>query len=94
MTWEEFKNFLQTNLGDDWAFANSIFSQFKRVSQYQQESVLEWVVHLEHLQLILLAYDPIRALAVPTMLRYFWKGLRPSILAELQNKDHKLENFF
>ena len=27
------------------------------------------------------------------MLRYFWKSLRPSILAELQNKDHKLENF-
>ena len=27
------------------------------------------------------------------MLKYFWKGLRPSILAELQNMNHELENF-
>ena len=27
------------------------------------------------------------------MLRYFREGLRPSILAELQNEDHELENF-
>ena len=26
------------------------------------------------------------------MLRYFWEGLQPSILAELQNEDHELEN--
>ena len=71
MTWEEFKDFLQTNLGDDRAFANSILSQFRRVSQHQQESVLEWAAHLEHLQSILLAYDPVGAPAEPTMLRYF-----------------------
>ena len=93
MTWEEFKDFLRTNLGDDRAFANSILSQFRRVSQHQQESVLEWAAHLEHLQLILLAYDPVGAPAEPTMLRYFREGLRPSILAELQNEDHELENF-
>ena len=28
------------------------------------------------------------------MLKYFREGLWPSILAELQNKDHELENFF
>ena len=93
MTWEEFKDFLRTNLGDDRAFANSILSQFRRVSQHQQESVLEWAAHLEHLQSILLAYDPVGAPAEPTMLRYFREGLRPSILAELQNEDHELENF-
>ena len=87
MTWEEFKDFLQTNLGNDWVFANSILSQFRRVSQHQQESVLEWAAHLEHLQSILLAYDPVGAPAEPTMLRYFREGLRPSILAELQNED-------
>ena len=27
------------------------------------------------------------------MLRYFREGLRPSILAELQNEDHELESF-
>ena len=93
MTWEEFKDFLRTNLGDDRAFANSILSQFRRVSQHQQESVLEWAAHLKHLQSILLAYDPIGAPAEPTMLRYFREGLRSSILAELQNEDYELENF-
>ena len=93
MTWEEFKDFLRKNLGDDRAFANSILSQFRRVSQYQQESVLEWAAHLEHLQSILLAYDPVGAPAEPTMLRYFREGLRPSILAELQNEDLELESF-
>ena len=93
MTWEEFKDFLRKNLGDDRAFANSILSQFRRVSQHQQESVLEWAAHLEHLQSILLAYDPVGAPAEPTMLRYFREGLRPSILAELQNEDLELESF-
>ena len=93
MTWEEFKDFLRKNLGDDRAFANSILSQFRRVSQHQQESVLEWAAHLKHLQSILLAYDPVGAPAEPTMLRYFREGLRPSILAELQNEDHELESF-
>ena len=87
MTWEEFKDFLRKNLGDDRAFANSILSQFRRVSQHQQESVLEWAAHFEHLQLILLAYDLVGAPAKPTMLRYFRESLRPSILAKLQNKD-------
>ena len=87
MTWEEFKDFLRKNLGDDRAFANSILSQLRRISQHQQESVLEWAAHLEHLQSILLAYDPVGAPAEPTMLRYFREGLRPSILAELQNED-------
>ena len=55
--------------------------------------MLEWAAHLEHLQSILLAYDPVGAPAEPTMLRYFREGLRPSILVELQNEDHELENF-
>ena len=43
--------------------------------------------------MILLAYNPVGAPAKPTMLKYFQEGLRPSILAELQNEDHELENF-
>lgn len=49
MTWAKFKNFLRKNLGDDRAFANSICSKFRRDSQYQLESVLDWAAHLEHL---------------------------------------------
>ena len=41
----------------------------------------------------MLKYDLIGALTKPTMLRYFRKGLKPSILAELQNKDLELESF-
>ena len=41
MTWAKFKNFLRKNLGDDWAFANSICSKFRRDSQYQAKSVLD-----------------------------------------------------
>ena len=55
--------------------------------------MLEWAAQLEHLQLILLAYNLVGALAEPTMLRYFQEGLRPFILAELQNEDHELKSF-
>ena len=55
--------------------------------------MFECAVHLKHLQLILLVYDPVEAPVEPTMFRYFQKGLRPSILAKLQNEDHELENF-
>ena len=74
-----------------WRRRNS--SRFRRVSQYQQELVLEWAAHLEHLQLILLAYNPVGVPAEPTMLRYFREGPRPPILAELQNEDLELESF-
>ena len=81
------------NLDNDRIFANIIRSQFRLVFQYQQKSVLEWVAHLEHLQLILLEYNPIEAPIESTMLRYFWNGLWFFILAKLQNKDLKLESF-
>ena len=55
--------------------------------------MLDWAAHFEHLQSILLEYDPIGAPAKPTILRYFREGLIPSILAELQNEDLELENF-
>ena len=46
--------------------------------------MLDWTAHLEYLQSILLEYDLVGALTKPTMLRYFWEGLKPSILAELE----------
>ena len=84
MRWAKFKDFLRKNLGDDWAFANSIYSKFRRDSQYQAESVLDWATHLEHLQSILLEYDPVGAPTKPTKLRYFRKSLKPFVLAELE----------
>ena len=69
MTWAKFKNFLSENLEDDWAFANSIYSEFRQNSQYQAEYLLDWAAHFKHLQSILLEYDPVRASTKPTMLR-------------------------
>ena len=93
MTWAEFKKFLRKNLEDDRAFANSICSKFRRDSQYQAKSVLDWAAYLKHLQFILLEFNPVGALTKPIMLKYFWKDLKPSILAELEHRDFELENF-
>ena len=78
---------------DDRAYANSICSKFRQDFQYQAKSVLDWVAHLEHLQSILLEYDPVGAPIKSTMLRYFREGLTPSVLAELKYRDLELKSF-
>ena len=93
MTWAKFKDFFKKNLRDDRAFANSICSKFRRDSQYQAESVLDWAAHLEHLQSILFEYDPVGAPTEPTMPRYFQGNLKSFVLAELDYWDLELESF-
>ena len=93
MTWLEFKNFLQKNLGDSRAFVDNLWSKFRRDSQYQSESVLDWASHLEHLQSILLEFDADGAPGEPTMIRYFREGLRPSIRVEMQQHGRELDSF-
>ena len=85
--------FLDLYYGNSHLDCYCFYSQFRRVSQYQQESLLEWAAHLEHLRSILLEYDPIGAPTEPTMLKYFRKGSRLSILAEVQNEDLELKSF-
>ena len=51
------------------------------------------MAYLKHLLLILLVYNPIKALAKLAMLKYLQKGIRPSILAEMQNNNLKLKSF-
>ena len=55
--------------------------------------MLDWIAYLEHLQSILLEYDPVGAPTKPTMLRYFREGLKSSIIAELKHRDLELESF-
>ena len=93
MTWDEFKDFFKKNLGDDRAFANSICSKFRQDTQYQAESVLDLAAHPEHLQSILLEYNSIGAPTKPSILRYFRKSLKPSVLAKLEHQDLELESF-
>ena len=49
--------------------------------------------HKEYLQSILLEYDLVRAPTELTMLKYLRKGLKPSILTELEYQDLELESF-
>ena len=55
--------------------------------------MLDWAAHLEHLQFILLEYDPVGVPTEPIMLRYFRKDLKPSILAELEHWHLELKSF-
>ena len=91
--WPEFKQFLQKNLGNSWAFVNGLWSSIKRDSQYQSESALDWASHPEYLQSILWEFDLDGAPGEPTMIRYFWEGLKPSIRAEMEQPGRELDIF-
>ena len=93
MTQAKFNDCFEKSLGDDWAFANSICSKFRQDFQYQAKFILDQVAYLKYLQSILLEYDPVGASTKLTMLKYFWEGLKPFILAELEYQDLKLESF-
>ena len=93
ITWEMFKTFLCQSLGDSQAFIDSYWAKIKKDSQYQQEDVLDWATHLEHLQAVLQEFDSIAAPNKDTIIRYFQEGLRPSIQAQLDVKDRDLDSW-
>ena len=65
----------------------------KRNSQYQDKLVQEWAAHLEYLQSILLKFDAEWAPAESTMVRYFHKGLKPSVWAKMKQRGQELHSF-
>ena len=83
ITWTEFKVFLQKNLGESKSFVNNIWRKFKWDSQYQLEKIYKWASHQEHLHFILMEFDLAAAPTESTIVRYFEKGLKPSIKAEI-----------
>ena len=93
ITWTEFKAFLRKNLGESKSFVNSIWKKLKRDSQYQLEEVYDWASHLEHLQSILIEFDPLAAPTESTMVRYFEEGLKPSIKAEMDQDTSHLDDY-
>ena len=93
ITWTEFKAFLRKNLGESKSFVDGIWRKLKRDSQYQLEEVYDWASHLKHLQLVLLEFDSVAAPTEVTMIRYFEKGLKPSIKAEMDQDDSQLINY-
>ena len=48
ITWPEFKNFFQKDLGDSQAFIDSIWSKFRKDSQYQLEEAQDYASHLQY----------------------------------------------
>ena len=84
ITWSEFKAFLRKDLGSSQAFIDSIWSKFRRNSQYQLEEAQDWASHLQHLQSILSEFDPIRTPDKLTMIYYFREGLKFSIKVEMK----------
>ena len=93
ITWIEFKAFLRKNLGESKSFIDSIRRQLKRDSQYQLEEVCDWASHLEHLQSILIEFDPAAASTESTMVRYFEEGLKPFIKAEMDQDAIHLDDY-
>ena len=91
ITWSEFKAFLQKDLGSSQAFIDSIWSKFKKDSQYQLEEVQDWASHLQHLQSTLSEFD--RTPEELTMICYFQKGLKPSIKVEIEQQDREIIDF-
>ena len=89
----EFKAFLQKNLGESKLFVDSIWKKLKRDSQYRLEEVYDWASYLEHLQSILMEFDPAAASTESTMVRYFEEGLKPSIKAEMDQDATHLDDY-
>ena len=82
ITWSEFKAFLRKDLRSFQAFIDSIWSKFRKDSQYQLEEARDWASHLQHLQSILseLDWTPNKL----TMIRYFREGLKSSIKVKME----------
>ncbi len=69
--WDEFKVFFRKTLRDSRAFMDSYWTKIRRDSQYQQEEVLDWATHLEHLQVVLKEFNPTGAPNETTLIHYF-----------------------
>ena len=91
ITWPEFKVILRKDLGSSQAFIDSIWSKFRRDSQYQLEEVQDWASHLQHLQSIFLEFD--RTLNKLTIICYFREGLKPSIKVEMEQQNQESMDF-
>ena len=93
ISWDEFETLLRQSLGDSRAFVDSYWAKIKRDSQYQQEDVLDWAAHLEHLQAVLGEFDPVAAPNDDSLIRYFREDLRPSIQAQLDARGRDLDSW-
>ena len=65
---------------------DTYWKKFKKDSQHQQEEVLDWAAHLEHLQAVLQEFDPAATPNKEIMIWHFREGLKPSVQAQLDTR--------
>ena len=93
VTWDEFKAFLRRSLGDSQAFVDTYWGKLKRDSQHQQEEVLDWAAHLEHLQAVFREFNLGAAPNERIMIRCFLKDLKPSVRAQMDALSRDLNSW-
>ena len=93
MTWPEFKEFFQENLGNSKAFVDSVWKKVKRNSQYQNKLVQDWAAHLKYFQSILIEFDSEWAPEKGIMIWYFREGLRSLVRVEIEQCSQELNSF-
>ena len=72
---------------------DTYWGKLKRDSQYQQEEVLDWTAHLEHLQAVLREFDPNAAPTGRIMIRCFLKGMKLSVQAQIDTQSRDLNSW-
>ena len=82
--WPKFKTFFQKKFGDPQTFINSIWTKFRRKSQYQLEEAWDYISYFQHLQFILVEFGTIKAPNKPTIIYYFKENLKPFIEVEIE----------
>ena len=83
ITWSDFKIFLWKDLGSFQAFIDSIWSKFRKDSQYQLEKTRDWAFYFQHFQSILSEFYFIRTPDELTMICYFREDLKSFIKVKM-----------
>ena len=93
ITWPEFKTFFQKDYGDPQTFVDSIWSMFRKESQYKLKEAWDYASYLQYLLLILVEFGTIGALIKPIILCYFQESLKLSIKVKIEKQDQALISF-
>ena len=72
---------------------DTYWGKLKRDSYYQQEEILNWAAHLEHLQAVLQKFDLAATPKEEIMIRYFLEGLKPFVRVQLDAQAYNLNSW-
>lgn len=75
LIWAKFGVFLQYSLGETQVFVNNLWNKFCTIYHYKLVDIMDWSMHLEHLQSILKKFDLAATLSDNLLIWYFLDGL-------------------